>query len=47
MSTYSVSLTLRTGSLNSTHLNSNGANLTITAKNGVRVLIDDLQITRN
>lgn len=47
MSTYSVTLTLKTGDLGSTTLNRNGANLTITAKNGVRVLIDDLQIKKN
>ena len=47
MRTYTVTLTLKTGNLSTTHLNSNGANLTLTAKNGVRVLIDDLQITKN
>lgn len=46
MSNYTTAtLTLSTDGLSG--LNSDGATLTITAKNGVRVLIDDLQITRN
>lgn len=46
MSNYTTAtLTLSTDGLSG--LNSDGATLTITAKNGVRVLIDDVQITKN